>query len=87
MFGVSFPARPAKFLDISLVLPVALDIGRHTARTFGRIEAALTALHAMELNLEPHRPSGATSCGTSGSITPGASVRSRTRSDSGSSTR
>ncbi len=44
VLGVSFLATPAKFLAPSLPLPVALDVGRHTFRTFGRIEAALAAL-------------------------------------------
>ena len=42
--GVSFLATPAKFVALSLSMPIALDIGRHTFRTFGRVEMALTAL-------------------------------------------
>ena len=44
VLGVSFLATPAKFLAPSLPHPVALDVGRHTFRTFGRVEAALAAL-------------------------------------------
>ena len=44
VLGVSFLATPAKFLAPSLPLPVALDVGRHTFRIFGRVELALTAL-------------------------------------------
>ena len=44
VLGVSFLATPAKFLAPSLPLPVALDVGRHTFRTFGWVEMALTAL-------------------------------------------
>ncbi len=44
VLGVSFLATPVKFLAPSLPLPVALDVGRHTFRTFGRVELALTAL-------------------------------------------
>ncbi len=44
VLGVSFLATPAKFLAPSLSLPVALDVGRHTFRAFGRVEMALAAL-------------------------------------------
>lgn len=44
VLGVSFVATPAKFLAPSLSRPVALDVGRHTFRTFGRLETALAAL-------------------------------------------
>lgn len=44
VLGVSFLATPAKFLAPSLALPVALDVGRHTYRMFGRVETALAAL-------------------------------------------
>jgi hypothetical protein len=44
VLGVSFLATPAKFLATSLSRPVALDVGRHTFRTFGRAEVALAAL-------------------------------------------
>lgn len=44
VLGVSFLATPAKFRAPSLPLPVALDVGRHTFRTFGRVEAALATL-------------------------------------------
>ncbi len=44
VLGVSFLATPAKFLAPSLPRPVALDVGRHTFRMFGRVEAALAAL-------------------------------------------
>ncbi len=43
VLGVSFLATPAKFLAPSLSLPVALDVGRHTFRTFGRVEMAMAA--------------------------------------------
>lgn len=43
VLGVSFLATPAKFLAPSLPLPVALDVGRHTFRVFGRVELALAA--------------------------------------------
>lgn len=44
VLGVSFVATPAKFLAPSLSLPVALDVGRHTFRIFGRVEMGLAAL-------------------------------------------
>jgi len=44
VLGVSFLATPVKFLAPSLSLPIALDVGRHTFRTFGRLEMALSAL-------------------------------------------
>ncbi len=44
VLGVSFLATLAKFLAPSLPRPVALDVGRHTFRMFGRVEAALAAL-------------------------------------------
>lgn len=43
VLGVSFLATPAKFLAPSLSRPVALDVGRHTFRTFACVEVALTA--------------------------------------------
>lgn len=43
VLGVSFLATPAKFLAPSLSRPVALDVGRHTFRTFAFVEMALTA--------------------------------------------
>ncbi len=44
VLGVSFLATPAKFLASSLPLPVALDVGRQTFQTLGRVEAALAVL-------------------------------------------
>jgi hypothetical protein len=44
VLGVSFLATPAKFLAPSLPRRVALDVGRHTFRTFGWVEVALTAV-------------------------------------------
>lgn len=44
VLGVFFLATPAKFLASSLPRPVALDVGRHTFRVFGRIELGLAAL-------------------------------------------
>lgn len=44
VLGVSFVATPAKFLAPSLSRPVALDVGRHTFRTFGRVEMVVAAL-------------------------------------------
>ncbi len=38
LVGVSFLATPAKFLALSLTLPVALDIGRHTFAIFNKME-------------------------------------------------
>lgn len=49
VLGVSFVATPAKFLAPSLSRPVALDVGRHTFRTFGRLEMALAALLALRI--------------------------------------
>jgi len=47
VLGVSFVATPAKFLAPSLPLPIAIDVGRHTFRTFGRIELALMVLFGL----------------------------------------
>jgi hypothetical protein len=44
VLGISFLATPSKFLAPSLPLPVALDVGRHTFRVFGRVEVALAVL-------------------------------------------
>lgn len=44
VLGVSFLATPAKFLAPSLPRPVALDVGRHTFRTFGWVETTLAPL-------------------------------------------
>jgi len=41
IIGVSFIATPAKFLAPSLVLPVALDVGRATFHVGSYVEAAL----------------------------------------------
>lgn len=49
VLGVSFVATPAKFLAPSLPRPVALDVGRHTFRTFGWVEAALAALLGLRM--------------------------------------
>lgn len=40
VLGVSFLATPVKFLAPSLVLPVALDVGRHTFKIFNWAEIA-----------------------------------------------
>jgi hypothetical protein len=39
--GVAFLATPAKFLALSLTLPVALDVGRHTFRMYNSVELLL----------------------------------------------
>jgi len=44
VLGVSFLATPVKFLAPSLPRPVALDVGRHTFRTFGWVETTLAPL-------------------------------------------
>ncbi len=57
VLGVSFLATPAKFLAPSLPLPVALDVGRHTFRVFGRVEVALAALLGLRAaTARPARP-------------------------------
>ncbi len=57
VLGVSFLATPAKFLAPSLPLPVALDVGRHTFRVFGRVEVALAALLGLRAaTARPTRP-------------------------------
>ncbi len=57
VLGVSFLATPAKFLTPSLPLPVALDVGRHTFRVFGRVEVALAALLGLRAaTARPTRP-------------------------------
>ncbi|MPZ37168.1 MAG: DUF4149 domain-containing protein [Rhizobiales bacterium] len=44
LLGVSFLATPAKFLALSLPLPVALDVGRHTFAVFSKVEWLLSAV-------------------------------------------
>jgi hypothetical protein len=57
VLGVSFLATPAKFLAPSLPLPVALDVGRHTFRIFGRVEVALAVLLGLRAaTARPTRP-------------------------------
>mgnify|MGYP001310938603 CR=1 FL=1 len=41
LIGVSFLATPVKFMAPSLILPVALDVGRQTFHVFNRCEIAL----------------------------------------------
>ena len=55
VLGVSFVATPAKFQAPSLPLPIALDVGRHTFKTFGRVEMALAALLGLRAATSPPR--------------------------------
>lgn len=42
LLGVSFLATPTKLLAPSLILPVALDVGRHTFSVFNKDEWLLS---------------------------------------------
>lgn len=55
VLGVSFLATPAKFLAPSLPRPIALDVGRHTFRTFGRVEMILAALLGLRAAISPRQ--------------------------------
>lgn len=52
LVGVSFLATPAKFLAPSLILPVALDVGRHTFAVFNKVEWAFSIVLVLVLFLE-----------------------------------
>lgn len=56
VLGVCFLATPAKFFAPSLPRPIALDVGRHTFRTFGRVEMALAALLRLRAATSPREP-------------------------------
>lgn len=60
--GVSFLATPAKFLAPSLMLPVALDVGRHTFAIFNKMEWLL-ALAALLIVLLSRPRSGIANAG------------------------
>jgi hypothetical protein len=44
LIGVSFLATPAKFLAPSLILPVALDVGRQTFGLFSLVEIVFASI-------------------------------------------
>jgi hypothetical protein len=55
LVGVSFIATPAKFNAASLVLPVALDVGRATFAIFNKVEWLLAAAMIPVVIFSGHR--------------------------------